>query len=110
MKVYVDELPKKCCVCPCCNIDLDCGEYCSLGAFDCDDDFCINNKHKNCPLQTLADHDKQVRKQVCDEIRELAGNYFDLPICYNCGETSNDDIILTGNDLTEILDQIEKGE
>ena len=109
MKVYVDELPKKCYDCPCCNIDLDCGECCSLGAFDCDD-FYIKDRHKNCPLQTLADNEKQVRKQVCDEIRELAENYFNLPICYNCGETSNDDVILTGNDLTDILEQIEKGE
>lgn len=104
MKVYVDELPKKCCDCPCCNIDLDCGECCSLGAFDCDDDFCINNKHKNCPLQTIADHEKQVRKQVCDEIYKKCEPLFRLVNNYDNGD------VIERNELVDILDQIEKGE
>lgn len=58
-------------------------------------------------LVSLSDYTKQVRKEVCEEIRDLAGNYFELPICHNCGELSNDDVVLTGNDLTEILDQIQ---
>lgn len=64
MKVYVDELPKDCIDCPCeseyyCNLlkeDIGCCKWGEL--------------HKNCPLQSLSDHDKQLRKEVCDEIKE----------------------------------------
>ena len=64
MKVYVDELPKDCIDCPCeseyyCNLlneDVGC---CKWG-----------ETHKNCPLQSLADYTKQVRKEVLDIIEE----------------------------------------
>ena len=64
MKVYVDELPKDCIDCPCeseyyCNLlkeDIGC---CKWGEI-----------HKNCPLQSISDHDKQVRKEVVEEIKE----------------------------------------
>lgn len=63
MKIYVDELPKDCIDCPCeseyyCNLlneDIGCCEWGEI--------------HKNCPLQSLADYTKQVRKEVCEEIR-----------------------------------------
>ena len=63
MKVYVDELPKDCIDCPCeseyyCNLlneDVGCLEW--------------GETHKNCPLQSLTDYTKQVRKEVCEEIR-----------------------------------------
>ena len=64
MKVYVDELPKDCIDCPCeseyyCNLlneDVGC---CKWGEI-----------HKNCPLQSLSDHDNQVRKEVVEDIKE----------------------------------------
>ena len=64
MKVYVDELPKDCIGCPCeseyyCNLlkeDIGC---CKWGEI-----------HKNCPLQSISNHDKQVRKEVVEEIKE----------------------------------------
>ena len=64
MKVYVDELPKDCIDCPCeseyyCNLlkeDIGCCKWGEL--------------HKNCPLQSLSDHDKQLRKEVVEEIKE----------------------------------------
>lgn len=101
MKVYVDKLPENC------------GKCCFGDAFCCINNnyildlVCLNKKSKDCPLQSLSDHTKQVRKEVVQEIKDLAGNYFELPICYNFGEASNDDVVLTGNDLTEILDQIQ---
>ena len=55
----------------------------------------------------ISDYNKQVRKEVCEEIKDLAGNYFELPYCDNCGETNNDDVVLTGNDLAKILDRIQ---
>ena len=64
MKVYVDELPKDCIDCPCeseyyCNLlkeDIGCCKWGEL--------------HKNCPLQSLSDYTKQVRKEVVEEIKE----------------------------------------
>ena len=98
MKVYVDKLPKDCIDCPCeseyyCNLlneDIGC---CKCGEI-----------HKDCPLQTLADHDKQVRKQVCDEIYEKCEPLFRLVNNYDNGD------VIERNELVDILDQIEKGE
>ena len=63
MKVYVSKLPKDCIDCPCeseyhCNLlneDVGCLEWGEI--------------HKGCPLQSLADYTKQVRTEVCEEIR-----------------------------------------
>ena len=63
MRIYVDELPKDCIDCPCeseyyCNLlneDVGCLEWGEI--------------HKGCPLQSLADYTKQVRKEMCEEIR-----------------------------------------
>ena len=48
-----------------------------------------------------------MRKEVCEEIKDLAGDYFELSYWDHWGETNNDDVVLTGNDLTEILYQIQ---
>ena len=64
MRIYVDELPKDCIDCPCeseyyCNLlneDVGCCEWGEI--------------HKNCPLQSLSDHDNQVRKEVVEDIKE----------------------------------------
>lgn len=106
MEVYVDELPKLCCYCKFYYGNSQ-GAVCKLSGILTNHNETLGQMKRHCPLQYLADHDKQVRKKVCEEIRDLAGNYFELPICYNCGEASNDDVVLTGNDLTEILDQIQ---
>ena len=63
MKVYVDELPKSCDDCEFCKQTEHC-YYCDklhmkLGYID---------KDKDCPLQSLADYTKQVRKEVLDII------------------------------------------
>ena len=63
MRIFVDELPKDCIDCPCeseyyCNLlneDVGCLEWGEI--------------HKGCPLQSLADYTKQVRKEMCEEIR-----------------------------------------
>ena len=69
MKVYVDELPKDCIDCPCeseyyCNLlneDIGCCEWGKI--------------HKNCPLQSLADYTKQVRKEEKIKINRLVRNW-----------------------------------
>ena len=91
MKVYVDELPKDCIDCPCeseyyCNLlneDVGCCEWGEI--------------HKNCPLQSLADYTKQVRKEVLDIIEEKFN-------CCGCVEEKFEDI------KKYVLDQIEQGE
>ena len=102
MKVYVDELPKDCIDCPCeseyyCNLlneDIGC---CKWGEI-----------HKNCPLQPISDHDKQVRKEVVQEITELAKNQFEFLICDECYNTIDKDVYISSVALTEILDTILK--
>ena len=107
MKMYVDEMPSCCGNCGfCCKDNL--GYWCQAREVVYIADKTLGEKRlQSCPLQSLAEYAKQVRKKVVQEIRDLAGNYFELPYCDNCGETSNDDVVLTGNDLTEILDQIQ---
>ena len=47
--------------------------------------------------------EKQIRKKVCYEIRNLAPNYFEFLFCDRCGYISS-------NDFNEILEEVEKGE
>ena len=66
MRIYVDELPE------CCN-DCEFGyfydcQYCSLRPDLAREDIWVE-KEKDCPLQSLADYTKQVRKEVCEEIK-----------------------------------------
>lgn len=57
----------------------------------------------------FLENEEKVRHYVCEDIRELAKNYVEMPICENCGEQIVlNDVVLTGNDLVEILNQIEK--
>lgn len=72
MKVYVDELPKSCSQCVCCDTD----KWCNA--------FSVYTENpetkKNCPLKSLAEHDKQVRKEICDKIRENAISHNNLEV------------------------------
>ena len=73
MKLYVDEFPKSCDECP--LRSYMCNSYwCS--AYEGDTIlFADEVKEANlCPLQSLADYTKQVRKEVCEEIREKLNN------------------------------------
>lgn len=49
---------------------------------------------------------QEIRKQVCNEIREEAHNYMEIPICEKCAKGFYDSII-TSYDLKAILNQIE---
>ena len=74
MKVYVDELPKNCDECVCyhdedsyedskCNLTNNCVWYNKDEFFDC-----LEERHQDCPLQPIAEHDKQVKKEVVEFI------------------------------------------
>lgn len=105
MKVYVDELPKDCIACPCeseyyCNLLNEAVGCCKWGEI-----------HKNCPLQSLADYTKQVRKEVVQEIRKWCNRNFNW-VGDGTGYDGQDYNEMIGsnntiNKLRELLDQIQ---
>lgn len=109
MRIFVDELPKSCEECPMCRsgklklqrkgryVEV---EQCVFGQYKYQ---IIDDEIDNCPLQSLADHEKQVRKQVCDEIYKKCEPLFRLVNNYDNGD------VIERNELVDILDQIEKG-
>ena len=101
MKVYVSELPKKCLKCPCFD---NCGYICKINRRMLDTvgkGSADNSRDEDCPLHSLTDYTKQVRKEVIDEIKEnllkLEPNCIKQPNLYdfNCQE------------IIDILDQIQ---
>lgn len=91
MKIYVEELPRSCGDCD----FLKETEYC----YYCDKlhkKLGYINKEKDCPLQSLSDYTKQVRKEVCEEIgKNVAVEIIDCKVYVRYG------------DLAKILDQIQ---
>lgn len=65
MKVYVSELPNGCH-----NCCFECDCFCCINGNYVIDNYFKDTKHKDCPLQPLTDHTKQVRKEVVEEIKE----------------------------------------
>ena len=92
MKVYVDELPQ------------------TIGKAKIEDDVNLTEvimwfeTEEEIEVKPLSDHDKQVRKQVCDEIYKKCEPLFRLVNNYENRDVSE------RNELVDILDQIEKGE
>ena len=81
-KVYVDELPKSCVGCPCCSCDLK-PEFIKIG----DIMYCNllkqkfrfkeeRKKLKDCPLQSLKTHDRELVRQVCEKIEDWCNKNF----------------------------------
>ena len=90
MKVYVEKLPKGCLSCP---YIVDKGDYdlCAIKDYVIDDAFkYIDKRKKSCPLLSLSDYTKQVRKEVCEEIRKTLFEF-----------------LLTYDVITDKLDQIQ---
>lgn len=110
MRIYVDELPKSCDDCEF-GYFYDC-QYCTLRPdLMRKDEWC--EKEKDCPLQSLADYTNKVRKEVCDEIREICKlNIRTYKIqsqddCERYKEIDAFNKAIFG--VLEILDQIEQG-
>ena len=87
MKVYVDELPKSCEKCPFCEYfdkdahgkgkhEVACYFNGSLGNIL----YGNQTSPQTCPLQSLTDYTKQVRKEVCAKIRENAISHNNLEV------------------------------
>ncbi len=101
MKVYVDELPKDCIGCPCeseyyCNLLNEYVDCCKWGEI-----------HKNCPLQSLTDYTKQVRKEEYEEVKEKVLKHFNVKSEEEYEKSlSLLDSLFTADVVFEILDQI----
>ena len=113
MRIYVDKLPKSCEECPMSrsgSLKLQKkGRYveahtCVFGQYKYQT---IDDEIDTCPLKSLAEHDKQVRKEVCEEIKEKLRKEY--PTVYaNIGESLFcSDCYLRIKDLSEILEQIQ---
>jgi len=120
MKVYVDELPKGaieygCDNCPYAEI-LGINHYIINGEFvDYRDCVCKLDKtcgfrlgEKHCPLQSLADYTKQVRKEVCEEIKQKSNKKVEKCI-YENYITGKDEVVeIHTYSISEVqLDQIQ---
>ena len=85
MRIYVDELPQTC---------LDCENVlCEHQIIEA----CYATRHPDCPLLSLADYTKQVRKEVCEDIK------FHSVYCHINGEVYY-------KLYPTVLEEIEKGE
>ena len=92
MRIYVDELPKCCLECQLeCPYEDRCVDTITMNCSEC------IGRPKDCPLHSLADYTKQVRKEVLDIIEEKFN-------CCGYVEEKFEDI------KKYVLDQIEQGE
>lgn len=84
MKVYVDKLPKNCAECKFCGRLKPPAERPEIECMHCNMAKTFNSISPFCPLQSLADNDKQVRKEVAEQIKavindiDLEQDYADL--------------------------------
>lgn len=70
MKVYVDELPKCCLECQLeCPYEDRCVDTITMNCSEC------IGRPKDCPLHSLADYTKQVRKEEKIKINRLVRNW-----------------------------------
>ena len=73
MKVYVSELLKSCEECPFFNLK---DGYCSQQEMHLDFEFRKDTGiDVDCPLQSLTDYTKQVRKEVCERLDKIIEKY-----------------------------------
>ena len=112
MEYFVDEMPRDCASCKHYHMNCVDGYSCSKLRKEIHPNFSegIGYRHQDCPLQSLADYTKQVRKEVLGELMNMLCDRAELIDFGNgCAE-----FMFTTYDLQEcskeILDQIEQGE
>ena len=99
MEYFVDEMPRDCASCKHYHMNCADGYSCSKLRKEIHPNFSegIGYRHQDCPLQSLTDYTKQVRKEVLDIIEEKFN-------CCGYVEEKFEDI------KKYVLDQIEQGE
>ena len=72
MEYFVDEMPRDCASCKHYHMNCVDGYSCSKLRKEIHPNFSegIGYRHQDCPLQSLSDHDNQVRKEVVEDIKE----------------------------------------
>ena len=80
MEYFVDEMPRDCASCEHYHMNCADGYSCSKLRKEIHPNFSegIGYRHQDCPLQSLADYTKQVRKEVCEKIKEQIFNHFNV--------------------------------
>lgn len=107
MKVYVDELPKNCAYCPYYYGNSQ-GAVCKLTGIMTMWNETLGEMQSKCSLQTLSDYTKQVRKEVCDEIKETMIKRFNGVIQGHYSEEHKDGYSHCCSDIEyNILDQVQ---
>ena len=98
MEYFVDEMPRDCASCKYYHMNCADGYSCYKLRKEIHPNFSegIGYRHQDCPLQSLADYTKQVRKEVVDIIEEKFN-------CCGYVEEKFEDI------KKYVLDQIEQG-
>ena len=76
-EIYVKEMPKCPDDCPC-NYDTFCNVL-------CDGINCWSSKiREDCPLIDIKTHDRELVKEVCEKIRDMAHKVGKLEFCEHC--------------------------
>lgn len=106
MEYFVDEMPRDCASCKHYHMNCADGYSCSKLRKEIHPNFSegIGYRHQDCPLQSLADHDKQVREEVVEEIKEKFNDTIKHHFCPN--PSSVDFITLCISEVEEFLDQV----
>lgn len=106
-KMYISNLPKSCSECPCTHEDFAECNWCQV--FDnglltfIPDEIYSKERLKNCPLQSLKQHDRELVKEVCEKIKEQLGFIVDGQERIVCdGSMTGDKTILA------VLNQMQK--
>ena len=97
-KVLVNELPECCWDCPC----FDSYELqCQINYADCENLDIAIERHKDCPLHSIKDYDRELVAKVCDKFRKW---------CKNIREWTYDSShrVLDLHNLDEFLEQTKK--
>lgn len=102
MKVYVEngDIPKRCIECRFCYYSED--EYhhcCRINGIDIENKKCWRETHPDCPLLSIFDYTKQVRKELIDKLAIVLIATFSKD-----AEFSVEEIL---NWLQEVKDQIQ---
>ena len=111
MKLYADELPKSCSRCRFCYFKDNCA-YClakflePTKALELGEHMPYLAVSDECPLQSLTDYTKQVRKEVVQEIINRIV-YYAVSILDEAGNVKENVWGISKKDVDKILDQIQ---
>jgi hypothetical protein len=109
MKVYVDELPKSCVDCPCYDCEWgDCNLE-DINLMSTNDFSRYEQRHQDCPLHSLAEHDKAKDHQIellnkgWEKLKEYVKADYLKEDCWK-----NEDVVEDQENLLDIIEVIEK--